>query len=1093
MRVVGREDQGDGLAVTAADPTAGTHLKALYKTFERGAVLDRFTVVDKLGEGAMGVVVAAYDPDLDRKVAIKLLHTKLLTSEDTAAATERLMREAQATAKLAHDNVVTVHEVGETDGRVFLVMEYIDGGTLADWLDEAPRSWREIVSMLVRAGRGLAAAHAQGLVHRDFKPDNVLVAKDGRVRVSDFGLVSTDGLESSALGDSTAELRDGRSPLDLTLTRTGAVMGTPRFMAAEQHAGEASTPASDQFAFCVALYRALYGQFPFAGDTVGELATSVRAGDIRAPAERADAPARLHAMLARGLRAEPSERFESMDVLLARLEQAVRPSRTRAYAGIAAVALFAIAAGGLSVQRGCASDRPACTSSEAEMAKVWGADRRARVVAAFQGSSSPLAADALEHVLDRLDAQADAWIAMRQDSCEATLDGHQTERILELRERCLSRRRDQMDAVIELLAVDELDEASVAAARKSVFSLTTVDACADIESLESMLPLPDDPDQRAEVAKLRKEIERAKALTEAGRTDESIPVYDELYERAKPLGYSQIEAELLLELADAQLQRGLWEESNDSFRRAALAAGAARDDFLLSKALSKRIFVVGARLGNREEALALVDGAEAALARANTLPELRHYFYVARGAVYVELGRNAEARADIERTRETAIQVFGPESFEYAASLHNLAILLLREPDPAERAKAVAYQEQALAIQEQGLGPNHPDLALTLTNLSGDYLQVGQLPQACDTARRAIDNYDQALPEFHPAASRPRLFLARCEALRGNHQAAIDAAEQGLRIAERAPLDRTGFVIEAHELIARSNASLGRWDAADEHMKAAAELCVATDGNDPGCLWLMHVRARMLWAHGADDEAVAILEHALEIAITHHGADSEQVANVYAWSSDAYTIQGEQRRAVEYIEKALEIVEPDSVHYADFLYGNVWWLQYVQGEVDEALQTLDHAERILTAHADDTHARLIARLRGLTLSAAGDHEAAIAQCERALQLATEQSLEAKQRAGEHLSLGEVLLDAGRPADALPHLERAVEGLGQDWEELLGPYRARFLLARALWESGGDRRRALELARTALAAYRNIGNDPTHRRQLEKWLRSVGAE
>ena len=238
---------------------------------QTGARIGRYVVIESVGSGAMGVVYGAYDPELDRKIALKLLKPGQGAKEKARA---RLLREAQAMARLAHPNVVAVHDVGVFEDQVFLAMEFLGGGTIKSWLGDKPRSWREILAVFIAAGRGLVAAHAAGIVHRDYKPDNVLLDKEGRPRVVDFGIarqaeqvegaVDDDGDGEDARGDLVKTLREGGgAPAALlTLTKTGAVVGTPAYMAPEQFMGERGDDRSDQFSFCVALYEALYGERP---------------------------------------------------------------------------------------------------------------------------------------------------------------------------------------------------------------------------------------------------------------------------------------------------------------------------------------------------------------------------------------------------------------------------------------------------------------------------------------------------------------------------------------------------------------------------------------------------------------------------------------------------------------------------------------------------------------------------------------------------------------------------------------------------------------------------------------------------------------
>ena len=271
-----------------------------------GSKIGGFVVTGELGAGGMGVVYAAHDPELDRRVALKVLRAAAATDEERM----RMLREGQAMARVTHPNVITVYEVGVEGSLVFLAQELLDAGTLGEWLDKKPRSQADIIDKFVAAGRGLAAAHKAGLVHRDFKPDNVLLGKDGRVRVSDFGLARALGPGEDDLPAKTranmarAQLELSRSPMS-PLTRTGAVLGTPMFMAPEQHNGERADERSDQFAFSVALYRALYGDWPYAGKTAVALADAVIDGRMEKPPRGAKVPAWLRKIVVRGLATNP--------------------------------------------------------------------------------------------------------------------------------------------------------------------------------------------------------------------------------------------------------------------------------------------------------------------------------------------------------------------------------------------------------------------------------------------------------------------------------------------------------------------------------------------------------------------------------------------------------------------------------------------------------------------------------------------------------------------------------------------------------------------------------------------------------------------
>ncbi|MEP7122534.1 MAG: WD40 repeat domain-containing serine/threonine protein kinase [Byssovorax sp.] len=333
-----------------------------------GTTIGRYIVRGQLGRGGMGIVYEAHDPELDRTIAIKLLAPALHASSSSVQARTRLLREAQAMARLSHPNVIAVHDVGTFGEQVFVAMERIDGVTLTAWLSKRPRSLQEVLAVFRQAGAGLSAAHAAGLIHRDFKPDNVLIDREGRPRVLDFGLARSADLlldqsspgtwegdpavlglaETVEAGATEAEeaSRKGQSPglLASPLTATGTLLGTPLYMSPEQHRREPIDARSDQFSFCVALYEALCGERPFQGSTLLALSLATAEGKIDLP-KGARVPEHVRKAVLRGLRPRPSDRFASMEALLAELTPDRSPSRRAFVAG--GVAAVVLATGGV--------------------------------------------------------------------------------------------------------------------------------------------------------------------------------------------------------------------------------------------------------------------------------------------------------------------------------------------------------------------------------------------------------------------------------------------------------------------------------------------------------------------------------------------------------------------------------------------------------------------------------------------------------------------------------------------------------------------------------------------------------------------------
>ena len=435
----------------------------------------------------MGVVYKAFDPELGRTIALKLLNTD---GGSSGGHRDRLIREAQALARLSHPNVVAVHDVGTFGDDVFIAMEFVEGETLREWLKERPRTQREILDVFLAAGQGLAAAHRAGLVHRDFKPDNVVVGLDapppdgtagarrlgdGRVRVLDFGLArdtstgprELDGSEPASEASARQETitavdggrgaRPARTPdplphgsepsldylgsrgsLSSPLTHVGSVLGTPRYMAPEQHRGETADECADQFSFCVALYEALYGQAPFAGRELAELEDSVLAGQVQEPPPGARVPRRLRLVLLRGLAVNPGDRYPSMDALMAQLAP---PRVERAHwftLGAIAVALGLVVWGGLGWRAHALERAQLCQGAPKRLAGVWDDAAKRRVHDALLATRKSYAVDAWSNVEATLDRYATRWAQMHRDSCEATrLRGEQTDAVMTLRMACL--------------------------------------------------------------------------------------------------------------------------------------------------------------------------------------------------------------------------------------------------------------------------------------------------------------------------------------------------------------------------------------------------------------------------------------------------------------------------------------------------------------------------------------------------------------------------------------------------------------------------------------------------------------------------------
>ena len=918
-----------------------------------GAKLDHFTVLDRLGSGGMGVVLAAYDPDLDRKVAIKLLRPDLFGA-GSEAARARLLREAQAMAKLTHPNVITVHEVGMVDGRVFVAMEYVDGGTLRVTDGTPPRPWRATLDLYLQAGRGLAAAHRAGLVHRDFKPDNVLVGKDGRVRVTDFGLV---GMIDDVRGTAPHEPREAAvadaAPRRLSqseLTRTGSIMGTPAYMAPEQHAGQAVDARADQFAYCVALHEALYGVRPFAGDTYQQLVANVLAGRMVAPPSAIELPSWLRAVILRGLAVEPAARYPDMDAVLAELAYDRRHARRRT-AIVAAGFAVVLGVAGVAVLRGGDDER--CTGARGQLAGVWDDALRGRVATAF--AADPATAVLGPPVARTIDGYADGWAAMWTDACKAThVRGEQTGATLDLRMRCLHRRRDELGELVGLWT-GPTDRTMLDHALEAASLLPAVATCADLDALAATVPLPADPAARQRIEALQRELAAVTALDKSGAYPAAVPKAQALAAATAAASYAPLRAEALIQLAHLLRKTGDSEAAIPMFRDAATEAGRAADDDLVAEAWIglATLHLDRASYDLAEELLVL---AAAAVARTGDDIYLVRELANLRGTLRLRQGRHAEARTaleeavalhtrslgpdhpltmrtignaavlymemgDVERGRALLTdvlaaeeKVYGPRHPELIRTLNNLAKTYDRGFQPAE---ARPLLERALAIASTTLGPDHPDVGVFHDNLGITLARLGDLDGARAHHERAIAIGEQRHAPDHPDLARARHNLASLEKGVGNYARARELLEQALAANQKVLGPEHPTVAGQLGALAAVLGSLGEHALAREHYQRALALQERILGAEhPELAATLNDFGTALEAEGRLDEAAAHYARALAIWDKALGSDSPQLSIVLTNLGSIANRQGRHRDAIGHCERvrALDVAALGADH-----------------------------------------------------------------------------------------------------------------------------------------------------------------------------------
>lgn len=825
----------DGAGDLEADRVLAGLSERLFGIKSEPLEIGRYVILRRLGAGGMGVVYLGYDGELDRNVAIKLLRARHASggSKDRAAA--RLLREARALARIEHPNVIAIHEVGTSDGAVFIAMERVQGVTLARWQEEGQHSWREIVELYVQAGRGLAAAHAAGLIHRDFKPSNVLVGDDGdglglRARVVDFGLARASGgdeVDPDHIGDGEP-LEHPQASASSSLTVTGALLGTPAYMTPEQIQGHVADARSDQFSFALALYEALCGERAFAGDSIEALHAAVVAGERRPTPRGRALPGWLRRVLDRALSVAPERRFASMLILLQEVERGLGERRRRGLA-VGGVGLALTAA-----LIGSAAARPErCLGGEAAIAEVWGDEQRDAIGRAFTATGKPFAAKAQEQTLRRLDEYAAGWAAMHQSACAAThLRDEQSSAALDLRMRCLDRRRSELQALVALFTGDDLDPQLVARAVEASDALTPLDGCADVEALGATDPLPDDPRERAQVDALRRRLAVVKAERDAGRYDTALDRASDAFDTSEALGYRPLRAEAALLHGSLLGLAGNADEAAIAFDRAFTDGLASGHIEVAAEAAIQATHAVGfvghhgsegrrwahlaeplvirlgqppratatlkANLGNIAVLQGELDEAEEHFTRAIALTEAafgENETLIAKtsanlGAVYRRKGDLPRALESYRRAAAVFEANFGPRHPLMATLANNTGVLLQTMEDSAGAERSY---RQVIALGGASIATTSPTLGHANNNLGELLLERGDVEAAADHFAAAIEIWEAALGENHPLLAHPLLGLGKALVADGQ-------AEEGVELLRRALELREGAEVDAAEL-----------------------------------------------------------------------------------------------------------------------------------------------------------------------------------------------------------------------------------------------------------------------------------------------------
>ena len=859
---------------------------------ERGTTVGRYVILDRIGHGGMGIVYRAYDPDLDRRIALKLVRA---ISKDTTA---RLIREGQALAKVSHPNIVQVFDVGVFGDTVFIAMELVEGKTLMAWVKETRREWRDILGHLLDAGRGLAAAHDANLVHRDFKPQNVMIGLDGRVRVLDFGVArravwtaeaslppddeDDDESEDDVGSDESTAPVASIAPAGLPRIVPSRLTGTWGYMAPEQRTRGVLDARADQFAFAVTAWELLHNERPFPGDNPKQYAEASATGKFRPPPAGNQTPAWIRKVLLRALSPTPADRYPSMNDVLDALS--ADPARRR---GEIAIGVLVISAAiGVTVAIASLGGESAmCEDGQRHMDGVWDSGIAAQLDQAFRATGASFAADTAGKVRTALDARTGSWLAMHRDACRATrVSGEQSTQLLDLRMSCLSRRREEMRALVQQL-IAAPDAIRVAASIEAVARLPSIATCADRDALTSVLPPPNDPMQRADIEQARTELAAINALFSTGQWPAARTRAEHVQRRAQRLAWPPLVAEASLLRGLVERHAGSFAASEAALNEAAQAAARAHLDDVAATAWGELAWVVGYERQRPAEGLALTAAAEAAALRASATPaelasvaHTRASIWSAKGEheaalreaqralallpaddleaidirntigmIHSEQGNYAEAekahRDVLARRRAT----LGEGHPKVADSLDNLGVVRFHQGAYAE---AKADYEQALALRVAVLGAGHRDVGTSHNNLGGLLMETGDARGAAEHLEAALKIYEARLGPDHGNLAIPLSNLGELATRRGDFAQAIRYCNRALALDEATAPDDPQL---AYDLVCVGEAhlGLGSFAAARTALERALQIREASEGDAGELARTRFDLARSLWRDGS--------------------------------------------------------------------------------------------------------------------------------------------------------------------------------------------------------------------------------------------------
>lgn len=887
-----------------------------------GSRIGRYTILRRLGAGGMGVVYAARDSELARDIALKVLRDD---RGGNVALETRLQREAQAMARLAHGNVVRVFDVGSYQGHVFLAMELIDGVPIADWLAERPRRWRDVVDAYREAGRGLAEAHAAGIVHRDFKPGNVMIDRRGRVVVGDFGLARTAGIPFA--DGSGADSDDAR------LTRDGALVGTPRYAAPEQLAREEATALSDQFSFAVSLFEGVSGVPPFRGATVNAVHTEIKAGRV-VPARM---PGWLRRVLVRALAADPAKRYPSMEAVLAALDTGrKRPARIAIGAGLVGLAATGAVA---AIALGAAQHAPACAHATDRAEAAWTDVQRTRITEQLPKLRPAFGAPTAKRVIARLDAYAQKLAEQQLDACKATVGESVAKRVYD--PQCLDEQTRSL--------------AKVAAAFSGASVPEVVDRAddllgqlADCEKREHISAVkPPEPAQKPAVDRLRDQLADVDLIAARGDYAGALAAVTPLVDQARAAGYPPVLAETLSRAGrlEVQLQD---KHGEPHLREAAQVAAGAQDERTVARVWMDLLAAAGNEPDKPDRFDTTLAAAVSEVAHTGDVRDQAQLDLVT-GQADIHFGKFVEAEVACKRALATLVDKLDADgTLEVRPALHCIGEALQNRGDYTN---GRPWYDRALAIDRKVLGEDHPQTAEDLEGLAELELRMGHFKDGLDLAEKALAVREHVFGADSDVVAKSQNTLGNLLLDSGHPEEALPHSQRALEIATKNHGADSTFAAAPLATIGVTLHDLHRKPEAEPYIARAVAIYEKADNQGSLGITLIN-QADNLIDEQKWDEALVASRHAITALEAGMGKDSQLVGFGLYDTARCLDATGKPGEALPLLERAVKMVDPatsdpDTVAIFEFELARSLWA--TGGDQQRAI-----------ALANDAHAKLVA-------------------------------------------------------------------------------------------------------------------------------------